>query len=531
MAQDFAGKGRSRRRLRWGRHRQPPPLKHLALPADLPSVENHTAASSTRRPSRWWVAVALACVFIAVVALGTAFAVQRAADKPVGEGELFLEDASTAARSISDAMSRGGDPDDVVRHVRNDLTIEGVSIVAADGAIEASSSATLSGSLLENQFLLGGAERGRFVALAAPITRPLFVDGVVEWEQGTVLYEVLAPLDDGAGSVLLHYDVAELLERRARDSGVQTETLLLIALGALMALLAGLLLLGWARTARRYAQMEHESDLLRQHSSELAQSNQQLSEARRAAERALHLAEEKNRIRAEFVLMINHELRTPLTSVVTGAELMRAEDLSAEQRSVITDAMVSDGRRLQEMIGQMLAVARIENRGLAYELEEISATSVCDAVTSALPWTVSVHAAELNEHRDAFVLTDQTALVHVITSLANNARTHGADDVRIGCTDHLEFEPMHEVGVRPDNAIFFTVADDGPGIAPDFLPRVFEKFEKDSFSPGTGLGLYMARMMVEAVEGSLSVYTSAEGTTFAIAVPLAGAELVTEPVG
>jgi two-component system OmpR family sensor kinase len=63
------------------------------------------------------------------------------------------------------------------------------------------------------------------------------------------------------------------------------------------------------------------------------------------------------------------------------------------------------------------------------------------------------------------------------------------------------------------------VEDDGPGIDPHFLPRAFEKFEKHSSSSGTGLGLYMARLMVEALDGSISVSTSPSGTTFQIAVP------------
>jgi signal transduction histidine kinase len=83
--------------------------------------------------------------------------------------------------------------------------------------------------------------------------------------------------------------------------------------------------------------------------------------------------------------------------------------------------------------------------------------------------------------------------------------------------------PQHRVGDQPESAFFITVADDGPGIDREFLPRIFEKFEKSSFSSGTGLGLYMARMIVEALEGSLSVQTSAAGTTFQISVPMAPA--------
>jgi two-component system OmpR family sensor kinase len=67
------------------------------------------------------------------------------------------------------------------------------------------------------------------------------------------------------------------------------------------------------------------------------------------------------------------------------------------------------------------------------------------------------------------------------------------------------------------------VSDDGPGIPPEFLPRIFEKFEKHSSSPGTGLGLYLARMMIEALEASLAVTTSDSGTVMAIAVPVSAA--------
>ncbi|MCI0425632.1 MAG: ATP-binding protein, partial [Actinobacteria bacterium] len=57
-------------------------------------------------------------------------------------------------------------------------------------------------------------------------------------------------------------------------------------------------------------------------------------------------------------------------------------------------------------------------------------------------------------------------------------------------------------------------------ISMGFLPRIFEKFEKSSFSPGTGLGLYMARMIVEALDGSIAVETSQSGTTFQISLPM-----------
>ena len=64
-----------------------------------------------------------------------------------------------------------------------------------------------------------------------------------------------------------------------------------------------------------------------------------------------------------------------------------------------------------------------------------------------------------------------------------------------------------------------SVRDDGPGIAPEFLPRIFEKFEKDSFSSGTGLGLYVVRLMADAIGSSVSVATGPDGTVCEVAIP------------
>jgi two-component system OmpR family sensor kinase len=89
---------------------------------------------------------------------------------------------------------------------------------------------------------------------------------------------------------------------------------------------------------------------------------------------------------------------------------------------------------------------------------------------------------------------------------------------------------MLEIGDRPRQAAYFTVSDDGPGIDPDFLPRAFEKFEKNSFSSGTGLGLYMVQLMVAALGGSVAVETSPAGTIFQIAVPARIGDRVMEAV-
>jgi signal transduction histidine kinase len=456
------------------------------------------------------------CAALAAAAGIAAIVVQRSSTTPIGEGEVFVADAASAAEHLA----APGNPDLAVRQARNDLGVEAVSLLDPEGTVVASTTEPLIGKPVANPLIAYGVESRRFVALAASIDEELRLDGVTEWPAGSILYQVVSPLDEG-GSVLIHYDVSQLLGRRTPPGDIQPLAIQLLALAATFGVIGAAVLVGHARAARRYRKVQLESEILRHNSLELERANLELDHARHQAEDALALAEEKIRIRSEFVLMINHELRTPLTSIVTGSELLRSTDLSETDRNALLESMVADGSRLQEIIDQILAVARIENRGLSYELTEVSLQDLTRALASAhrgasiaLPHIPDPH---------TLVRTDVGALGLVVASLVDNAFTHGAKDVSVGCAATPQVVPQHRVGDQPESAFFITVADDGPGIDREFLPRIFEKFEKSSFSSGTGLGLYMARMIVEALEGSLSVQTSAAGTTFQISVPMAPA--------
>lgn len=437
------------------------------------------------------------------------------ATRPVGEGELFAGEVIAAAGDYQALVGMGGEPDMEVRRIRNDLDVESVSVVDAAGAYVYSTSPNSIGHPLTG-FLAGALGRGSFAAIAEPIDADIHLDGVTEWIHGDILYRVFTPLEDGGGLVV-EYDVSALLTRRARQAAVQP--LNLAAGVAAVALLtgAGLLLMARQGAQRRAAQGAIERHYLEQRSAELEEHNQQLNEARSKAERALALAEETNRIRSEFVLMINHELRTPLTSIVTGSELLASDwnELEAATRDSLLADVVADGRRLKELITQMLVVARIENRSLQYELRQVHSSALFSRLAALSPrtglWPTGQEVPPL--------LTDVETLAHLLVSLADNARTHGASQVDIEVSEGLPFEPLVEVGARPAQAVYFLIRDNGPGVDAAFVPHMFEKFEKRGRASGTGLGLYMAKLMVEGIQGSISVWTDAHGTTVAVGVP------------
>ena len=202
--------------------------------------------------------------------------------------------------------------------------------------------------------------------------------------------------------------------------------------------------------------------------------------------------------------------------MVTVELLKSSGTVSDSTWSEVLDDVVDGARRLNEMIDQILSVARIENGALFFELHEVQVSDLIDRLLAGTPRFSYDDGSNLGS---ASIETDATSVVSLVHSLAGNAFTHGATTVSITATDEIPFEPMVEVGKRPEQPLFLVVRDDGPGIDTDFLPRAFEKFEKRSPSSGTGLGLYIARVTVEALRGSILAATSPAGTSLAIALP------------
>lgn len=458
----------------------------------------------------WTVGIVIASL-MAISTLVAGIVYQRSVSAPVGEGQLFRAEAGRAVALFS---SRSDDPDVAVRSVRNELGIEAVALVNESGEVTNSSAPEQVGDVL-GDFLAFSLSDGRFAAQAVELDHPVSIDTVVEWEPGQVLYFVVQPLPGGEG-LLLSYDISELLGRRSRSAAVRPLTIQLLIVAFVAAATAVGLWFARHRTRERIAESQREADLLAAHATDLARHNVELDQARRNAERALAMAEETNLVRSEFVLMINHELRTPLTGVVTGAEtLLDQPGLSVEERAEILDLIASDGKRLIELVSQMLTVARVENRSLDFTLSDFHVDHVTQRLTDRFD--------RLRVAADGRVLvkSDPDTLTQILHTLIENALSHGATSVDLQTRPNPGFEPDLVVGAEQAECVYLVVTDDGPGIDPDFLPRAFEKFEKRGRTSGTGLGLYLVRLMASALDAHIAVKTGPDGTSVAVGLPTA----------
>jgi signal transduction histidine kinase len=205
---------------------------------------------------------------------------------------------------------------------------------------------------------------------------------------------------------------------------------------------------------------------------------------------------------AELVSVVAHELRSPLTSVkgFTSTLLTKWDRFTDEQRRHMLATVNSDADRVTRLITELLDVSRIETgrlelRKQVVDVGEIARRDIAARVAAGEADTrfVVVEAKGIGE-----VWGDPDKLAQVVGNLVENALRHGEGTVSVAVVPDGD-------GVRLD------VSDEGAGIAAEALPRVFTKFWRGNRRGGTGLGLYIAKGIVDAHGGRIEAGCSAEG--------------------
>ena len=237
-------------------------------------------------------------------------------------------------------------------------------------------------------------------------------------------------------------------------------------------------------------------------------------------ETARHAAEAANHAKSAFLARMSHDLRTPLNAVLGFSQLLMLDpSLAAAAQARRQVQLIHDaGRHLLEMIDEVLDLARIESGGLRLSLEPVDA---CLLVAEALRLVEPLAAQHrvLVEHRPTrgpcLVHADRTRLRQVLVNLLTNAIKYNSSGGEVGVA-----VTSTESGVQ------LAVADNGRGMTPQQLAALFQPFNRvgaeGSGIEGTGLGLVIAKQLIEAMHGSLQVSSAAgAGSTFTLWLPVA----------
>jgi len=214
-----------------------------------------------------------------------------------------------------------------------------------------------------------------------------------------------------------------------------------------------------------------------------------------------------------FVADASHELRTPLTTVRGNIELLRRQPPmdAAEHAEVLADTS-EEVDRLIRLVNQLLVLARVD-AGQELRHDTVALGGILEDVCRQARLLTSLPQVNCAAPDDLVVEGDRDALKQVLLILVDNALVHTPPGTAVTVTAG---ESQGEAVVR--------VADGGPGIEPDALAHIFERFYRGETSRtgrGAGLGLAIARELVEAMHGGIAVQSQpGQGTVFTVTLPL-----------
>jgi signal transduction histidine kinase len=232
---------------------------------------------------------------------------------------------------------------------------------------------------------------------------------------------------------------------------------------------------------------------------------------------------ELDRQKSEFLSMAAHQLRTPLTSIKGYASLMLEGsygDLPDKVDGVL-ETIFASSSRMVDTVSDFLNVSRIEQGKMEYRMVDTDLGNLAKSVVTELALSAKEKGLELNFHDDGRgpypIHADVSKIEHVVSNLVDNAIKYtpkGAVSVRV------EKDSTRNIGI-------VKVIDTGAGIPKEALPKLFDKFVRARNAheinvTGTGLGLYVAREMMDKHDGKIWAESKGEGkgSTFFVEIPL-----------
>lgn len=231
------------------------------------------------------------------------------------------------------------------------------------------------------------------------------------------------------------------------------------------------------------------------------------------------------RVRRDFVANISHELRTPLASVRLLTETLEdVIETNPDKAQVFVEKIENEVQYLSDLVAELLELSRIEAGSITMRIEPVQAELLVREIMARMLPQAQRHRVTLRtqiEQRQGMVAADSKQIARVLVNLVHNAIkfTPSGGTVVIGTSSDGLFQS-------------FWVKDTGVGIAPEDLPRVFERFYKVSQSRargnfigpgggGSGLGLAIVRHVIEAHGGHISAASElGQGSTFTFTLPI-----------
>jgi signal transduction histidine kinase len=254
--------------------------------------------------------------------------------------------------------------------------------------------------------------------------------------------------------------------------------------------------------------------MLRQSIASLKESNIRLKEGEEVIRVQYEKLKETDKMKDEFINIAAHELRTPIQPILGLTQFLLSKTKNIRDHELL-DVIVRNAKRLLRLTDEILDVTKIESHSLKLSKEQFNLN---DVIKNAIN-DIATNKEESNNLRllfqseeEIFIEADRSRLTQVISNLLSNAVKFTKEE---GGTITITTE-------KKDTQIIVKIKDTGTGIDPEILPRLFSKFASKSERGGTGLGLFIAKNIVEAHGGEIWAENNADrkGATFSFSLQL-----------
>ena len=253
---------------------------------------------------------------------------------------------------------------------------------------------------------------------------------------------------------------------------------------------------------------------------ELKKINEGLSAKNRELSDAYKRLQKMDELKSDFLMIAAHELRTPIQPIIGFVELAEKGEISPKEAFKVIG---SEARRLAALSTDLLDAGRIENGTFSYNMKPLSIVQLINEATASSSkfatqdGVVTIH-TELD--RDLKISGDKNRLIQALENIINNSIKY-AEGGKIVIQTRNNYD---------NGLVEIKVSDGGPGIPPDILPIVFDKFvtKTEANKRGAGLGLFITKTIIEAHGGTIAAANNSSGpgsgATFTISLPIAGSD-------
>jgi PAS domain S-box-containing protein len=277
--------------------------------------------------------------------------------------------------------------------------------------------------------------------------------------------------------------------------------------------------IGASKVARDISERKKAEEALKKAMEEAEVANRERLQLLESEREARSQAEQASRMKDEFLATLSHELRTPLNAVLGWANILRHGNLQGEELKQGLDIIERNARVQAQIIDDLLDMSRIISGKVRLDVQWIELSAVLNESIETLRSTAQAKGVYLQARLDPFarpIYGDPNRLQQVFWNLLNNAIKFTPKD---GKVEVLLKHASTEVQV--------SVIDTGEGIAPEFLPYIFDRFQQGDASTtrrhgGLGLGLAIVKQLVELHGGNVRVQSDGlgKGATFNVHLPL-----------